>query len=382
MATSVLCNRGNGHFATEFRTGAKVQVGAAKTEGLATFATRACAARFNWDRQELVVATDAAQVDLDAFGVDLGYGVPVAAFQIKKSASNCCMDYHIYSLEKPPRLLRTIKGGQFATASDTDFDGTVEIWTDDAAAVDGFERLTLGELDSIPTVVFRLKGGHLWDASAEFQSYFDREIGRIRSEIDRHDLDEFKNSDGKLTQAPIPATIDRLHRLRVVKTKVLEIVWNYLYSGRQQDAWQSLAEMWPSADVDRVRGALLNLWLHGVHAQADATSTGRVGKQKRTHIFDAVSRFGPAHTLEVVPPQAILLERPPIPENNRPSVQVGEPTLDLVVDESGKVRSVTPNAKTIPPEVVNAAFNWKFIPAFKSGRAVASRMRIALSPLR
>jgi hypothetical protein len=348
---------------------------------LGTLATRACAARLSSEKQELIVAADAVQVDLDTFGVDLGYGVPVAAFQIKESASDCCMDYQIYSLEKPPRLLRVIKGGQFVTASDTDLDGAVEIWTDDAAAVDGFERLTVWELDSIPTVVFRLKGGHLWDASAEFQPYFDREIGRIRREIDRHDLDEFKNSDGKLTQAPIPATMDRLHRLRVVKMKVLEIVWNYLYSGRQQDAWQSLAEMWPSTDVDRVRGTLLNLWLYGVHAQADDTSTGRVGKQKRTHIFDAVSRFGPAHTLEVVPPQAILLEHPPVLENNRPSVQVGEPTLDLVVDESGKVRSVTPNAKTIPPEVVNAAVNWKFIPAFKSGRAVASRIRFALSPL-
>jgi hypothetical protein len=276
MATSVLCNHGNGHFATEFRTGVKVQVEAARKERLGTFATRACAARLGWDKQELVVAADAVQVDLDAFGVDLGYGVPVAAFQIKKSASDCCMDYQVYSLEKPPRMLRRIKGGQFVTASDTDLDGSVEIWTDDAAAVDGFEKLALGELDSIPTIIFRLKDGHLWDASAEFQSYFDTEIGRIRGEIDRHDLDEFKNSDGKLTQAPIPATMERLHRLRVVKTKVLEIVWDYLYSGRQQVAWQSLAEMWPSADVDRVRLALVSLRLHGVHAQADATSTGRV----------------------------------------------------------------------------------------------------------
>ena len=345
-----------------------------------TFATRTCAARLGWDKQELVVTADAAQVDLDAFGVDLGYGVPVAAFQIKKSASDCCMDYQVFSLEKPARLLRTIKGGQFVTASDTDLDGTVEIWTDDSGAVDGFERLTLGELDFIPTVILRVKDGHLWDASADFQSYFEAEIDKIRSEIDRHDLEQFKKSDGKLAQAPGPATMERLHRLRVVKTKVLEIVWDYLYSGRQQVAWHSLDEMWPSADVDRVRGATLNLWLHGVHAQADATSTGRVGKQKRTQIFDAVSRSGPDQTLAVTPPQAILLEHPPLPETNHSTVQAGEPVLELVVDESGKVRSVTPNGKAIPPEVVNAALNWKFIPAFKNGRAVASRMKIALSP--
>lgn len=380
--TSVLCNRGTGHFAAEFRSGVKVQVGAARNAGLTGFATRACAARLSWEKQELIVSANAAELDLDAFGVDLGYGIPVAAFQIKKSVTDCCMDYQIYSLERPPRLLRTIKGGEFVSAADTDLDGNVEIWTNDAAALDGFEKLTLAELDSIPIVVFRLKSGELWDVSAEFQSYFDNEISKLRGQIDRHDLDDFKNSDGKLTATPTPATAERLHRLRVVKTKVLEILWEYLYSGREQEAWQSLAQMWPSADTDRIRLALLNVRQHGIHAQADGTSKGRVGKLKRTHVFDVVRRSVPDNMLEVVPPEAILLEYPPVSENQQPGSEVGEPILDLVVDESGKVRSVTPSGKAnwIRPEVVNAASNWKFIPAFKNGKAVASRMRIALSP--
>ena len=32
------------------------------------------------------------------------------------------------------------------------------------------------------------------------------------------------------------------------------------------------------------------------------------------------------------------------------------------------------------PQLVNAALTWKFIPAFKDGRPVASRLRIAVSP--
>jgi hypothetical protein len=43
-----------------------------------------------------------------------------------------------------------------------------------------------------------------------------------------------------------------------VKAKVLEIVWAYVYSGREQQAWRSLTEMWPVTDADRIPTAILN----------------------------------------------------------------------------------------------------------------------------
>jgi hypothetical protein len=375
---SVLCSDGDGNFDTEFRTGVKVHVGAARNGGTATLATRACAAKLTWENQELVVAAGASQLDLDAFGVDMGDGVPVAAFQIKKSDAYCCMDYAIYSLERPARLLRAITGGGFFSTSDVDLDGTVEIFADDAAAVDGFETLTLVELDAAPTVVFRFAHGRLQDVSAEFQSYFDDEIARIRAGIYTHDLEDFKNSDGALAAIPTRASTERLHRLRMVKIKVLEIVWAYLYSGREQDAWRSLAEMWPPADVDRIHAALLKTRARGIHSEADGTSTGPARrKKKHAQVFDAVSRPGPGSKLEVVPPKAILMQRPPTSE------QQAQPELlvDLVVDGSGKVRSAEPvgKVKWVDPELISAALTWKFIPAFKDGRGVASRLRIAVS---
>lgn len=245
---SVLCSAGAGNLDSEFPTGVRAHIGATRNGGLAT---RACTASLNWANQALVVAASASQVDLDAFGADLGDGVPVAAFQIKKSESDCCMDYAIYSLYKPPRLLRIITGGGFFSASDIDSDGTVEIFTDDAAAVDGFEKLALGELDSPPTVVLRFANAHLQDVSAEFQSYFDHQIAGLRSATDSHDLEDFKNSDGALTAIPTGLSTERLHHLRMVKIKVLEIVWAYLYSGREQEAWRSLADMWPPGDMQR-----------------------------------------------------------------------------------------------------------------------------------
>lgn len=379
QARSVLCTDGDGTLDVESRTGVKLHVGAARDGRLAT---RLCAATFVWEKQELVIATGVARLDVDAFGIDLGNGVPVAALQIQKSAAECCMEYRIYSLEKSPRLLRTITGGEFFTTSDVDLDGSVEIWTNDAAAVDGFENLSLSELDSAPSVVFRFAHNRLVDASAEFPSYFDEEIGRIRAGIQVDGLEVFKRSDGKLTTTST-ISAEGLHRLRITKIKVLEIVWAYLYSGREQDAWRSLTEMWPASDVDRIRAAIVATRTRGIHSQAGSTSTGpdRVRK-KRTQTYDATNAAGPSRKLEVVPPKALLLQRPPAPATEQKGLPEPEVLLDLLVDAAGKVHSAEPTGKgkTVDANLIRAALTWKFIPAFKDGRPVASRLRIAVSP--
>src|SRR5947208_3148194 len=72
-----LCNDGSGSFQAEFHTGVSVQVRAARTGGLAT---RTCEANLDWKKNRLTVATDASQLDVDTFGVDMGLGVPVTSF--------------------------------------------------------------------------------------------------------------------------------------------------------------------------------------------------------------------------------------------------------------------------------------------------------------
>src|SRR5882757_4943806 len=139
----VICDKGAGDFEAEFRTGVKVHVGAARNGELAT---RLCDAALSWGKGNLAIAAGASQLDVDAFGVDLGLGVPVVAFQVKKFAAECCMEYKIYSLRAPAVFLRSITGAEFFSAADTDMDGHVEIWTDDAAAVKGFGNFLLSEL--------------------------------------------------------------------------------------------------------------------------------------------------------------------------------------------------------------------------------------------
>jgi hypothetical protein len=376
----VLCNLGTGNFTAQFRTGVAVRVGAARNGGLAE---RLCQAALSWGNQNLVIADQAAQVDVDAFGSDLGLGVPVVAFQIKKSANTCCVEYRIYSLRQPPKLLQTITGGDFFSAADTDLDGAVEIWTDDAASVDGFDHLVVGQLDFSPTVVLRYTRGQLFDVSPEFQPYFDEQIATVKAKLDAQDLRDFQASDGILP-APVPFSAEALRRrdrLQGVKVKVLEIVWAYLYSGRDDEAWRALAELWPPGDAARMRAAILQARGRGIRAQVHGVSTGASARHKNSaRIYDALTETQKGKA-EVIPPEPILLRRaaPLGPEDQ--DLATSELQLILVVDAAGKVRSAqaAADARRFDAGMKSATANWKFIPAFKGTQAVASRSGFIVS---
>jgi len=386
----VVCSDGDGKFEVKFATGVTVGVGAAKNGELSR---RVCKANLTWDKQDLLVVSGASQVDIDALGVDLGLQMPVVAFQVKKSDADSVMEYQIYSLQKPPRLLRTITGGDFFSAADTDLDGHIEIWTGDAGAVDGFENLALSELDFAPTIVLRFEDHRLVDVSSEFRSHFDRQIADVRARLDSHELSDFRNSDGRLpTTSSLP--MERAHRLRVTKIKILEIVWSYLYSGREQAAWSALADMWPQADLVRIRASILNARTRGIRRELDGVSPGasRFHLKQVAHIFRTVP--DPEGDRDIsnltadTKPQQILL-RLPSPLDIHQALPKSERLVDLVIDAAGKVRS----AKMVgvadqdlisdaDKDLISATAVWKFIPAFRSGRAVASYLRLAVVPLR
>jgi hypothetical protein len=383
----VVCREGVGDFAAEFLTGVKVRVGPARNEELEA---RVCEAALSWGEENLPVADAASQADIDVFGVDLGMGAPVVALQVKKSKAACCMEYKIYSLRAPPVLLRTLTGGDYFSAADTDLDGRIEIWTDDAAAVEGFDNLRLSDLDFAPPIVLRFVRGRLLDASSEFQAYYDQKIAEVRAKLSPQDLPDFKNSDGKLVStASIPAV--KLIQLRKVKLKTLEIVWSYLYSGREQEAWHSLAEMWPTADLERIRTALSNAHARGILSQVEGMSTPvRAGRENHAKIFDGTTVVTATPGLtpkdvkpkqEITPPRAILMERPPPVTADEIELAQTESALKLVIDSAGKVRSVevVGDVQAVDEGLLKSTANWKFIPAFSQGQPVASQIFLGVS---
>lgn len=377
-----LCSDGFGAFQTSFFTGVQVSVGAANKEG---FATRTCSARLDWGKDSLRVVPEAAAVDIDALGIDLGLDSPVVTLQVKDSDADWFVTYKIYSLEKPPRLLRTVTGGSSFSAADTDLDGRIEIWTDDARAVNEMDRLSFGELDFPPTTVLRFEKHKLIDVSAEFQSYFDQQIARLNAELDSKKLGDFKNSDGNLSPTP-SLPVEQMHQRRLTKIKILEIVWAYLYSGREQQAWEALAKMWPTSDLERIRSVIVNARTAGIRSQVDGVDAKpRLRVKRSAYIYENAGESNErthnpasANFLADVKPQAILLRRLGVGETPLPQ---SEEMVDIVVDGAGKVRS----AKVVGGQdlaLVNDSAGWKFIPAFKDGRPVASRMRLAYHYLR
>jgi hypothetical protein len=396
-AQDMVCGGGFGSFKSTFATGVTVAVGATRS---AQFAGRACEAKLLWDKQDVLVEPKAWQVDVDAMGIDLGLGSPLVAFQIKSTDIDRLAKYEIYSLKKPPRQLRAIHGGDYFRAADTDLDGKIEIWTSDAEAVNGFENIALDALDFAPTVVLRFEQKRLIEVSSEFRADFDRQIAIVRTQLDAQRLSEFKQSDGALsTKSPLSG--DQLHRLITTKIKVLEIVWCYLYSERESEAWAALADAWPSADLDRIRGAIVDARARGIRSQVDGVSHRTTPAQLKKHamIYDRVGdtdpdqgnplawdyspgASGPAkdkHTFEAdTYPVQILLRRPPPPDASRAALG-REVVVNLVIDSAGKVRSA--KAEGTPDKaLIDAATGWKFIPAFKDGRPVASRLQLGVTP--
>lgn len=387
----MVCSAGFGSFNSNSTTGVAVSVGALKETGIAR---RACQAKLSWDNQELLLVPEASQVDVDLMNVDLGFGSPVAALQIKESEVDPLMTYEIYSLSKPPRKLRTITGADFFRAEDTILDGQIEIWTRDAGAVNGFEGIRLSAFEFAPAIALRFEDQRLIDVSSEFPSHFDRQIATLRTQLDADELNKFKNSDGKLSSLS-SLSVDELTSLLNTKIRVLEIVWSYLYSGREQEAWHALADMWPVRDFDRIRASILDARARGIRREVDGVSglAAPARRKKRAMIYDNVTKTtqkvivndegGPDDKMKIyqldTQPQPIFLRRP-APPADVPAASLNKAVMvDLVIDSAGKIWSI----KTVGEpnkDIIAASPEWKFVPGIKDGRPVASRLRIEVAP--
>jgi hypothetical protein len=201
---------------------------------------------------------------------------------------------------------------------------------------------------------------------------------------------------------------DQMHRDLTTKIRVLEIVWGYLYSDREQDAWNALGAMWPPADVDRIRASILDARAHGIRSRVDGVSHELAPSRRPKHamIFDRVTGKVSDATVDLPHqghgdpsmgsggsggsqdhmssfeadsfPVQILMRRPPPPEGSE-AAPVTEVAVNLVVDAAGKVRSAKVEGSP-DKDLVGSTVGWKFIPAYKDGKAVASRLRMGVTP--
>ncbi|HTV81459.1 MAG TPA: hypothetical protein VME18_02320 [Acidobacteriaceae bacterium] len=288
--------------------------------------------------------------------------MPVVAFEIRNSELDQLATCEVYSLAKPPHLLRAITDADHYDARDVNLRDRVEIWTDDARAVDGFDNLPVSSWDFAPTVVLRFDNRRLIDVSSEYQKYFDRQIAQVRSQLDAEALDEFRKSDGKLS---FPSRPEDLHLLLMTKIKVLEISWSYLESDREQQAWAALAAVWPPSDLARIRAAVQDARARGILRQTDGVSKpGAAASRKHcVSIFNCMQ----TDTYQPFPdgslpdafgsPEAAVPEPAPDPVTSRLSRSVwafrsqGRKARhsQMQAPKSGSIWSLTQRAKCIRP---------------------------------
>ena len=179
-------------------------------------------------------------------GEDLfGDGNPSLVLEGYSGGAHCCYTYEIVSLGETPVILHPIRNEPpfffFRDPASKQF----RILTGDGA-FDYFDGMCHA-CAPFPRVVLQVDESGLHDVSTNFVEQYDSEIALARAKIAEGDVQKFIVSDFK-----------------DAKAVVLEIVFSYLYSGREAEAWQTLGEMWPAEDRERIRALILKTRAHGI----------------------------------------------------------------------------------------------------------------------
>jgi hypothetical protein len=213
--------------------------------------------------KETIITGDWALTVDGISGTDINSaGKPDLVLDGYSGGARCCYSYTIVSLESTPLVLLRFDS-QDPVIFEKETDGTTLIRAQDRV----FDYFMIPHAQAvIPQLLFRMEGNKLVDVSAQFPEQYDKQIQEARAQLTSADLDQFHNSrfgDRMFTdQEP---TVRR----------VLVIVLNYLYSGRETNAWQALNEFWPPADQMRVNALIRERRERGLLKQLTETGAAQ-----------------------------------------------------------------------------------------------------------
>jgi len=191
-----------------------------------------------------------------------GDGNPSLILEGYSGGAHCCYTYRIASLGEHPVILSPIKNEAPFYVFQDPATQRYRIMTSDGA-FDYFDGLCHA-CAPMPRVVLEADRRGLHDVSPQFAEQYDGEIALARAKIGEGDMEKFLTSD-----------------FADAKGTVLEIVFSYLYSGREAEAWQALDEMWPAADRERVKQLILKTRGEGILARIRKTRPDSPAQQAR-----------------------------------------------------------------------------------------------------
>ena len=211
--------------------------------------------------KEVTVARDWALTVNKISGTDVnGDGKAELVINGYSGGGACCFTYTIVGLGDGPRVLRKLET-RSPLAFEKQTDGSVLIQGLDSA-LDYF--LVPHPMAVIPQVFLKMQGDNLVDVGSQFQAQYDHLIEAARAQLTSADVETFRRSrynDKMFT--------DQLQTVQ----RVLIIVLNYLYSGREEQAWKALEELWPASDYSRVKGLILDRRGRGLLKQLKAPNS-------------------------------------------------------------------------------------------------------------
>lgn len=166
--------------------------------------------------------------------------------------AHCCYTYQLVDVAEKPVVLSPIENASpffvFKDAASKQF----RILTSDGA-FSYFDGMCFA-CGPFPRIVLRADDSGLHDVSADFVEQYDSEIALARAKIENGKIGKFEVAD-----------------FNDAKAVVLEIIYSYLYSGREQQAWQTLDEMWPKADQERIKKLIVATRAKGLLSQLSKT---------------------------------------------------------------------------------------------------------------
>lgn len=181
-----------------------------------------------------------------------GNGNPALVLEGFSGGAHCCYTYQLVDLAEKPVVLSPIENASpffiFKDPASKQF----RILTSDGA-FSYFDGMCFA-CGPFPRIVLRADDAGLHDVSAEFVEQFDSEIALARAKIESGKIGKFEIADFK-----------------DAKAVVLEIIYSYLYSGRERQAWQTLGEMWPKGDRERIKKLIVETRAKGLLSQLSKT---------------------------------------------------------------------------------------------------------------
>jgi hypothetical protein len=248
------CRNGAGQFERKFGNYI-VRVGPAQAEQRMCRAVLASA-----DGREIFSASDVAITLSPISGAsvtnDGGRSLVLEGFS---GGAHCCWTYWIADVSNPARLVKEIRN-QTGIAFEHQPDGRVVMKTGDGA-FDYFDDLA-HVISPVPVVYLQMDGRVLKDISPQFVQAYDKNIEEMRGLLPAAQVEAFRSG-----QQPDRSSGQKFDDWTDVRSHVLTIVLDYLYSGREQQAWNTLDEMWPAADRERITQLIVETRAKGVLSQ-------------------------------------------------------------------------------------------------------------------